>query len=230
MKGCRPLDRSEVAAIEARVAEWPAGSRNLALFRMGYMTGLRITELLFLRVCDVSLNGNLLEEVIVRRKTRKTKGEGLRVYVPSAARTALDRWFRERVESLGPLMRYEPVFCRLNNPTKAIGRKEAWRVLTTAARRSGIGPGVGTHCMRKTFAARFYTHVRTRRISGVDLDPIAETKEALGHVNVESTIAYLQIGRQHTRALCKEVWDNESETALHAANPGGTARGESAHS
>lgn len=130
MKGCRPLTLEEVEKVEAALSP-----RNRSLFVLGINTGLRISELLSLRVRDVG------ERAIVHRRNVKGRVEGRQIYLNAKAR-----------EAVAPLLNQSP-YARLF----PISRTQAWRILDAAFKTVGLTGSTGTHCMRKTYAERMYT-------------------------------------------------------------------------
>jgi integrase len=63
----------------------------------------------------------------------------------------------------------------------------AYRILREATDKAKIAGKVATHSMRKTFAERMYTKL--------DKD-LLKLQKALGHRDVNSTIAYLSFNQQ----------------------------------
>ena len=53
--------------------------------------------------------------------------------------------------------------------------------------------------MRKTFSQRVHSDLKQQAAGGAALDVLLETRDALGHVKVDSTVAYLPRDRQHIR-------------------------------
>ena len=167
MKGCRPLTDSEIAVVtfEGRYA-----TRDRALFVLGVKTGLRVSELLSLRVRDVA------ERVTVARRNVKGRREGRSVALHPAAREAVGSWVAEAGLSS------ESVLFPSREGTGAISRNMAYRILKSAFARAGIAGKTGTHSMRKTFASKVHDAL------GRDL---LKTMNALGHKNIDSTVSYL---------------------------------------
>jgi integrase len=67
MKGCRPLTDEEVALMQRSFGGFYA-DRDKALFLLGVKPGFRISELLSLRVGDVTQHGRLVDRVTVPRR------------------------------------------------------------------------------------------------------------------------------------------------------------------
>jgi integrase len=97
MKGCRPLTDSEIATVKGAFAR----TRDKALFILGLKTGLRISELLSLKVGDVYQYGRLADVVYVERKHMKN-GLFLRALSEGKSRPAVGKQRRSK------LLRCEP--------------------------------------------------------------------------------------------------------------------------
>jgi integrase len=63
MKGCRPLTAEEVELVQQSFGGVYA-ERDQALFLLGVKSGFRISELLSLRVGDVSQHGQLVDRAL----------------------------------------------------------------------------------------------------------------------------------------------------------------------
>lgn len=179
MKGCRPLSDAEVELVQhAFVGRYAV--RNHALFTLGLYTGFRIAELLSLRVADVWNGTALLDRVHVSRRNMKKQLEGRTVPLHDRAKVALAAWLEIHLPNVQPTA---PLFPGYRGATEPMSRVGAWRVLKTAYNRAGLtGPGLATHSMRKSFAARVY------EVLGHDL---VKTQKAMGHRNINSTVSYI---------------------------------------
>lgn len=181
MKGCRPLTTEEFNAVLGAF-EGRHAIRNRCLFIVGVRTGYRISELLSLRLRDVVPGGRLVERLAVRRCHMKRQIEGRSVILHPQARAALEAWLAELRErgywSPGDYV-FQSGKGRLRNTR--LDRRAAWRFLHEAFTRVGLQGPLGTHTMRKTFAARMHAHF------GGDL---AKVQKALGHLNLNSTVSY----------------------------------------
>ena len=182
MKGCRPLDEAEIIAVLAKF-HGPVASRDRALFLLGLRSGFRISELLSLRLGDVFIGGQITDRVSVRRSAMKKHLEGRTVPLHNEAKEALRTWIMAYLGRLPGAMPGLPLFPRRPGGIKAITRAGAWYQLKQAFHRAGLfGPGLATHSMRKTFAARVYQRL------GKDL---IKTQQAMGHRSINSTARYL---------------------------------------
>jgi integrase len=115
------------------------GSRDVLLFSVGINTGLRISDLLSLRVGDVR---GKREYVLKEKKTGKTK----RIMLHAVAKDIEDYTTRKSDR--------EYLFASRKG-AGPISRVQAYRILNEAAKDCGLDE-IGTHTLRKTFGYHFY--------------------------------------------------------------------------
>jgi integrase len=180
MKGCRPLTDDEVRLIQQSFGGVYA-ARDKALFLLGVKSGFRISELLSLRVGDVSPHGRLVDRVTVARRHMKQKLEGRTVLLHPDAKAALAAWLLTLRPS--PDCTAETyVFRSRKGRNRPISAVQAWRILHEAVATNELTGKLGTHAMRKTFANRVYHQLN---------HDLVKTQRAMGHKNINSTVAYL---------------------------------------
>lgn len=151
-------------------------SRNYLLFTLGINTGLRISDLLKLKVQDVTdQKGRTLE--IIAMNEKKT-GKYKRFPVNSHTRKAI----QEHIQS-NQLQPTSYIFKSRNGENQPITRIQAWNILQEAARTVGITSGIGTHSLRKTFGYHAYRQ-------GTD---IVLLMEILNHASLRDTRRYIGI-------------------------------------
>jgi site-specific recombinase XerD len=180
MKGSRPLTRQQVKGLLALTST----IREQTLLTLGFCTGYRISELLSLKVADVSTNGIIHSHVTVKAANTKTK-TGRSVLLNADAQKAL----RRLVDVIGTNANGQsPLFVSrkhdANGNLKAISRQQAHELLKALFAKIGEFGNVSTHTLRKTFAARIYE--QTGKLEIVQI--------ALGHKSINSTISYLAFG------------------------------------
>ena len=126
------------------------GERNHLLFVLGINSGLRISDLLRLKVGDVvDKKGKTQQHIaLYEQKTGKHK----RFPLSKAAATAINSYLATVSNNEGPqnIDQEAPLFPSRKGD-KAISRVQAWEILTSAAREAGISDTIGTHTLRKTF-------------------------------------------------------------------------------
>ncbi len=189
MKGCRPLQEFEVRRV-AETFQGPMALRDRCLFLLGVKSGFRISEILSLRLGAIYQFGRVVERVTVERRFMKRQLEGRTVLLHPEARRAVAAWVRE-MRRWGKITAESPVFFSHRNPMRAISRISAYRLLKEVFRKCKMPGKLGTHCMRKTFAARVYENL------GHDL---FKTQRALGHQSVDSTVHYLSFRQEEIDA------------------------------
>lgn len=181
MIGCRPLTHAEVAAVE-RNFHGRFAARDRALFIFGCTTGFRISEILSLKVAQITGTDSVRERVRVARSKMKGGRRGRAAVLPARAKKALELWLAKK-STFGGLNDNPYVFAsRISN--EPISRIQAWRILRDAYAAAGLDLGggeVATHSMRKTFADRVYAQ----------LGDIFRLQVALGHASPSSTVSYL---------------------------------------
>lgn len=172
----KALSSEEIRQID-RQFSGPYEIRNRALFYWGLGTGMRISEIVSLRLRDVAPFGEVLSQVILEKHS--TKGKKSRtVYVSQQARKAMDHYLRSRGD-LDKLNLNQFVFIGKRGPLTAKG---AANVMLEAFRAANI-PNATSHSLRRT-------HANTLRRKGIDLRII---QMQLGHSRLTTTAQYLSI-------------------------------------
>jgi len=194
MKGCRPLTRIEVKYLLSHANNL----RDAALLTLGFCTGYRISELLSLKLSDVvDLKGRIYDSVSVKAENTKTK-IGRTVRLNSDAVKTLTQFITTRLKT-GALLS-EPLFISRKSDggeLRAISRVQAWRVIQVLCELADVvSKGVGTHSLRKTFAARIYEAVKGE---------LGKVQIALGHANISSTISYLSFNQTDVDAAIMSI-------------------------
>jgi integrase len=180
MKGCRPLTEEEVTLVQQSFGGVYA-ERDKALFLLGVKSGFRISELLSLRVGDVSQHGRLVDRVTVQRQHMKNKREGRTVLLHPEAKAALATWLLTLHQKHGSTAQTF-VFRSRKGTNQPISQVQAWRIVHEAVTTNELTGKLGTYAMRKTFANRVYHQLN---------HDLVKTQRAMGHKNINSTVAYL---------------------------------------
>jgi integrase len=155
------------------------GTRDYCMFVLGINSGLRISDLLKLKVKDVMNEDRKLRDriSITEQKTGKAKD----FPISESSGKALK-------EHLTSLKNSEPegYLFPSRKSSEPITRVQAWRILNDAAGRAGISTSaepIGTHTLRKTFGYHAYK-------MGMDLSVI---QKLLNHSSPAVTLAYIGI-------------------------------------
>lgn len=138
MKEVQPIRKMEqIQQLKNRLAQ--NGSRDILLFSMGINTGLRISDLLKLKVGDVRGRN---EYILREQKTKKNK----RIMLHAV---------RKDIEDYIALKFDEEYLFASRKGGEPISRVQAYRILNRAAKDCGLEE-IGTHTLRKTFGYHFY--------------------------------------------------------------------------
>ncbi|GCF83384.1 site-specific integrase [Bacillus cereus] len=127
--------------------------RNYILFIMGINTGLRISDILKLKVGDLKGSHISMREM----KTGKQK----RIQITAALRREL-KWYIEDMED------YEYLIKSRQGKNRPIGRSMAYKILSGAAAEFGLDE-IGTHTLRKTFGYHMYMQTKNIAIANGDI-------------------------------------------------------------
>ena len=117
------------------------GIRDYLLFLMGINVGLRISDILKLKVCDVK-NKEYIS--VKEKKTGKLK----RFPVTDSFRYVLEEYIKYKQP--------EDWLFKSQRGDKPITRIQAYRIINNACYKAGITTNIGTHTLRKTFGYHFY--------------------------------------------------------------------------
>ncbi|MDG1572580.1 site-specific tyrosine recombinase XerD [Robiginitalea sp. M366] len=189
-------DTLSVADIDRMIAaidrSKPEGERNLAIVETLYGCGLRVSELLDLRLSDL-----FFEEGFIK-VTGKGSKERL---VPIGGHNirCLERYLREIRPHWRPEKGHEDqVF--LNRRGKRLTRAMIFTVVRDLAARSGIGKKVSPHTFRHSFA----THLLQ---NGADIRAI---QQMLGHESITTTEVYMHMDRGHLTEVVERYHPRKS--------------------
>lgn len=144
------------------------GQRDYMLFVTGINTGLRISDILKLKVSDVK---NKTHITIKEKKTGKAK----RLLLNATFKAELDEYILD-MEDDSPLFKSQK---GINKPICGI---RAWGILNEAADKCGLTE-IGTHTLRKTFGYHFYQQYKD----------VALLQEIFNHSSPSVTLRYIGI-------------------------------------
>jgi integrase/recombinase XerC len=161
------------------------GSRDRAMLEVMFSTGVRVSELVDLRISDVDFMG---ESIRVRGKGRK---ERISPVSPSAL-SALRKYIEIRKHD-ARAGQFDPDTLFINKHGRRLSTRSVRRKLDKYLLEAGLDPSVSPHTLRHSFA----THMLN---NGADLRSV---QELLGHQSISTTQAYTQLT---TRKL-KESYD-----------------------
>jgi integrase/recombinase XerD len=162
----------------------PRGLRDRALIELLYATGMRVSEMVGLRLTDVNLEASYL--------TCTGKGDKQRI-VPIGDEAG--HWVDTYVRQARPILlgrRTSPrLFVNARGGGLGLTRTGFWKILKGYARASGLPASLSPHTLRHSFA----THLLER---GADLRAI---QMMLGHADLSTTQIYTHVLEQRMRAV-----------------------------
>ncbi len=153
------------------------GVRNLAMIEVLYGSGLRVSELIGLRIADVSL------EIGYLRCLGKGGKERI-VPLGEPAAVALQRYLKGPRERLRRKLSTDAIF--LNSKGRKLTRQGFWLILKEWAKEHGVEEDIYPHMLRHTFATHLVDH-------GADLRSV---QELLGHADISTTQIYTHLSRK----------------------------------
>ena len=177
----RTLTVEEVdALLSASDLEKPQGRRDSTMLELLYATGMRVSELVSLKIDDVDL-----EQGFVRAFGKGSKERVIPVH-PQAV-SLLGRYLRDTRPLLAGESADRSLF--LSRLGKGMTRQAYWLSLGKLAARAGIESKVTPHTLRHSFA----THLLR---GGA---PLRHVQELLGHSSITTTQVYTHLTTEHVR-------------------------------
>jgi integrase/recombinase XerD len=163
----------------------PLGVRDQALLEVLYATGLRVSELLGLRLQDLNLEVGF---VVAYGKGKKER----LVPLGDMALERLNRYLGSARPTLCKAGKVPYVF--LNRSGRALSRQGFWKRLHQYALQAGITSPVTPHVLRHSFA----THLLER---GADLRSL---QLLLGHASISTTQIYTHLNRERLKQIYQQ--------------------------
>jgi len=158
--------------------------RDRAMLELLYSSGLRVSELVALRVGDLDMERGFVRCLGKGGKERI-------VPVGQVART----WMAAYVEESGRRSSHAGPFLFAGATGAAPSRQAVWKMIRAQARRAGITERVTPHTLRHSFA----THLLG---GGADLRAI---QEMLGHARITTTQIYTHVDREQLKRVYRDA-------------------------
>ena len=180
----KSLTEAQVEALlETPDTDTPLGLRDRCMLEVLYATGLRVSELVDLKVFSVSLNEGLVRVI----------GKGDKERLVPLGETALD-WLQHYHRTARPTIlggrSSDHVF--VTRFGKGMTRQRFWNIIKNYAARAGIAASrLSPHTLRHAFATHLINH-------GSDLRVV---QMLLGHADISTTQVYTHVARERLKAL-----------------------------
>ncbi len=159
--------------------------RNKAMLEVMYATGLRVSELVNLKLQDVDLSQDLV----------RTFGKGSKervIPIGEYAREYLEKYIYEYRSSMLKKANNEYLF--LNNHGNKMTRQGFFKIIKKIAKEKGIDKELSPHTLRHSFATHLLKY-------GADLRTI---QELLGHSDISTTQIYTYISNEELKKNYEE--------------------------
>ncbi|NVN19937.1 site-specific tyrosine recombinase XerD [Muricauda sp. HICW] len=179
-----------IAAIDLSKSE---GERNRAILETLYGCGLRVSELINLKLSDLYFDEDFIK---VTGKGNKQR------FVPiSEINQKYINIYRKEVRVHLPIQKEHEDFVFLNRRGKQLTRAMIFTIVKKLAEEIGLKKSISPHTFRHSFA----THLLE---NGADLRAI---QQMLGHESITTTEVYMHVNRSHLANILKEFHPRKSE-------------------
>jgi integrase/recombinase XerD len=153
------------------------GLRDRAMLETLYATGLRVSELVSLKIFEVDLNSNVV----------RTMGKGSKQRLVPLGEEAADwiqKYLKERKKTAS-----NTLFITARG--SGMTRQAFWQLIGRYGRRAVPGKTLSPHVLRHAFATHLINH-------GADLRVV---QMLLGHADISTTQIYTHVARERLKAL-----------------------------
>ena len=178
----------EILSMEevVRLLEQPTGDsskeiRDKAMLELLYATGIRVTELITLKVEDINLNMGYI--------TCKDANKERVIPFGNEAKKALNRYLDGVREAMLADPSSEYLFANCSG--QPMSRQGFWKLIKYYAKKAGITSDITPHTLRHSFAAHLVEN-------GADLRSV---QEMLGHSDISTTQIYASMNHNRIREV-----------------------------
>jgi integrase/recombinase XerD len=154
--------------------------RDRTMFEMLYSCGMRVSEIINLRLNDINIEEGLIKFIGKGSKERITP-------IGETAKNFLLRYLDSSRSNIEREIKSDHVF--LNSRGSSISRQGFWKILKKYAKKQNIDKNLYPHIFRHSFA----THMLEE---GADLRIV---QELLGHSSISTTEIYTNLDKRHIK-------------------------------
>jgi len=168
--------------LQVPATDKPAGTRDAAMLELLYAAGLRVSELVNLKLSNVNLEACFVR---VFGKGSKERVVPIGVY----AKDKIDHYLKAARPIL--LKNYVSQYLFIARTGKQMTRQGFWKLVKRYAQKTGIKKKITPHSLRHSFA----THLLE---GGANLRAV---QVMLGHVDISTTQIYTHVAREHLKSM-----------------------------
>jgi len=160
----------------------PIGSRDAAMIELIYAAGLRVSELVNVKLQDINMEAGFV----------RVLGKGTKERIVPIGHYAKERII-DYVKTDRPLLLKNTVspYLFIARPGKPLTRQGFWKLLRNYALKAGIKKKITPHSLRHSFASHLLE-------GGADLRAV---QVMLGHVDISTTQIYTHVARDHLKMI-----------------------------
>jgi integrase/recombinase XerD len=160
----------------------PVGLRDRAMLEMLYSSGLRVSELVSLKLFEISIGDGVV----------RVRGKGDKVRLVPLGEYAIE-WLQRYQSDARPLLlkqrACDEIFISARGTS--ISRQMFWMLIKRYALHAGIVKPISPHVLRHAFATHLINH-------GADLRVV---QMLLGHADISTTQIYTHVARERLKQL-----------------------------
>ena len=172
-----------IRLLEQPLGDSPKELRDKAMLELIYATGIRVTELITLKVNDLNLQ---MGYIVCHDKNKNGAKERI-IPFGNAARTAMLKYLSNGREQMLEDSKNEFLF--VNCQGQPMSRQGFWKLIKHYAKKAGIKADITPHTLRHSFAAHLVEN-------GADLHIV---QEMLGHSDISTTQIYANMHHNRMR-------------------------------
>ncbi|MBI1943258.1 MAG: site-specific tyrosine recombinase XerD [Betaproteobacteria bacterium] len=179
----KSLSEADVQALlAAPQAGTPLGLRDRAMLEVIYASGLRVSELVGLKLFEVNLEAGVV----------RILGKGSKERLVPLGEEAVD-WVRNYLQTArnGILKKKSSDFLFVTGRGKGMTRQAFWHIVRRYGARAVPGKALSPHVLRHAFATHLINH-------GADLRVV---QMLLGHSDISTTQIYTHVARERLKQL-----------------------------
>lgn len=164
----------------------PEGARNRAMLEVLYSSGLRVSEIINLKLSNIYFDIGFL----------RVTGKGNKERLVPIGREAIKylKVYLEEIRIQIPIQKGYEAFAFLNRRGKNLTRVMVFTIIRNLARSIGLKKTISPHTFRHSFA----THLLE---GGADLRAV---QEMLGHESITTTEIYTHLDRDYLKQVIRE--------------------------